>query len=453
MIHMEGIKGGGGGRVEDHDMGDGMQCIDHPFRNNNPGGICALCLQEKLGKLVSSSLPLPLPAPSSSPSSPSFRSNVVSSVSITAAAATSAAPPVFSSSSSSLALTDVSDSRHNRHDYYSRRTRLPFLLAKKKKKKGSSVSGSSVSGSSVLGASVSGATSASDKIILKRSKSTATPRRRHSLIDAEDDTVDFSPRKRHGFWSFLYLSSKSSVSSSNKKLNSKSFRDSNHGSTPNPRILAINTSAATGFASTASKLKEKCCSGSSLGRKSDIVVEEDNNSSASASASVSSFERKVSRSRSVGCGSRSFSGDFFERISTGFGDCTLRRVESQREGKTKTGENHHHNHRCMKERVRCGGLFSGFMMTSSSSSSSSSSYWVSSSADDAAAMNSGKSTAVALSHGGRGRSWGWAFASPMRAFSSKNSSKDNKRDIIRDANDKNATPNLSAIPSLLAARS
>ncbi|GFP78609.1 protein tify 10a [Phtheirospermum japonicum] len=29
---------------------------------------------------------------------------------------------------------------------------------------------------------------------------------------------------------------------------------------------------------------------------------------------------------------RSFSGDYFERISTGFGDCTLKRVESQREG-------------------------------------------------------------------------------------------------------------------------
>lgn len=105
----------------------------------------------------------------------------------------------------------------------------------------------------------------------------------------------------------------------------------------------------------------------------------------------------------------------------------------------------------MKERVTYGRLFSGFMMTSSSSSSSSSSYWVSSSADDAAAVN-GKSATVALSHN-RGRSWGWAFASPMRAFSGKPSSKEsNRRDIIRDANDKNATPNLSAIPSLLAVR-
>ncbi|KAF5201129.1 Myristoylated alanine-rich c-kinase, partial [Thalictrum thalictroides] len=65
------------------------------------------------------------------------------------------------------------------------------------------------------------------------------------------------------------------------------------------------------------------------------------------------FGRKVARSRSVGCGSRSFSGDLLERISTGFGDCTLRRVESQREAKhsskgavmrgrgVEMGEHHH----------------------------------------------------------------------------------------------------------------
>jgi len=32
-------------------------------------------------------------------------------------------------------------------------------------------------------------------------------------------------------------------------------------------------------------------------------------------AYASSFEPKVSRSRSVGCGNRSFSGDFFDGIS------------------------------------------------------------------------------------------------------------------------------------------
>ncbi|KAL7230999.1 hypothetical protein ACSBR2_009300 [Camellia fascicularis] len=40
------------------------------------------------------------------------------------------------------------------------------------------------------------------------------------------------------------------------------------------------------------------------------------------------FGRRVSRSRSVGCRSKSFSGDFSERISTGFEDYTLGQVES-----------------------------------------------------------------------------------------------------------------------------
>jgi len=432
MIQMEAMKGGGGGRVgmgEDHDIADGMQCTDHPFRNN-PGAICAFCLQEKLGKLVSSSFPLPIHAPSSSSSSPSFRSDRPPSSSATRPSlpTTTTSPPAPSSSSSS----SLPHSHSHYHHYYARRTRLPFLLSKNKKKKPSP--------------------NASSHLVLKRSKSTATPRRNHSFVDADHDAAiqDFSPRKRHGFWSFLYLSSKSS-----KKLNSKTFRDTNTNINNTPRISTINS--APGTASV--KPKENSCSASSL--RTDIVVQQDtNNGSTSPTTHATSLERKVSRSRSVGCGSRSFSGDFFERISTGFGDCTLRRVESQREGKPKVagggaaavsrGGDHHHHH-CMKERVRCGGLFSGFMMTSSSSSSSSSSYWVSSSADDAA---NGKSATVALSHN-RGRSWGWAFASPMRAFSGKPSSKEsNRRDIIRDANDnKNAAPNLSAIPSLLAVRS
>ncbi|KAK7363564.1 hypothetical protein VNO77_05710 [Canavalia gladiata] len=437
---MEGIKGGGGrvgvgvGVGEDHDMGDGMQCSDHPLRNN-PGGICAFCLQEKLGKLVSSSFPLPIRASSSSSSSPSFRSDIAPSSSSTTRPCASITASATATSSSSLPLTKPTHDA-NYPEYYTRRSRLSFLSPNKKKKKKPSATNSS---------------SASD-IVLKRSKSTATPGRPHSLVDNDEDDMviqDFSPRKRNGFWSFLYLSSKSS-----NKLNSKSFRD--------PRISTINSAAVTASA----KLKDRCCSGSSLGRNTDIVLEQDNNNnnnhnnstttasaSASASASTSSLDRKVSRSRSVGCGSRSFSGDFFERISTGFGDCTLRRVESQREGKPKAAAasaaaiNRAGDHHCMKERVRCGGLFGGFMMTSSSSSSSSSSYWVSSSADD------GKSATVALSHG-RVKSWGWAFASPMRAFTTKPSSKENnnRRDIIRDANDKNATPNLSAIPSLLAVR-
>jgi hypothetical protein len=456
---MEGIKGGGGGRVNigEDDSIDGMQCIDHPYRNN-PGGICAFCLQEKLGKLVSSSFPLPIHASvSSSSSSPSFRSDIIapsssststtrhcpsSSSSINTISATTVVPS-SSSSSLSLSVIPTKNENHYHHEYYSRKTRIPFLLAKRKKKK-TSVS-NSVSNS--VSGSVSG--SATSNIILKRSKSTATPRRgNNSLVDADDEY--FSPRKRNGFWSFLYLSSKSSTST-------KSFRDGNNAS------------------SAASKLKEKCCSGSSLGRKNDIVIveEEDNSPNNNNNNNTgSSYGRKVSRSRSVGCGSRSFSGDFFERISTGFGDCTLRRVESQREGKSKVVSNstgiassvnhaQDHHHHCMKERVlrRCGGIFSGFMMTSSSSSnSSSSSYWVSSNSADDAVNGGGKQGSVSISQNNRsGKSWGWAFASPMRAFSSKGSSSKenhhNKRDIIRDANDKiNATPNLSAMPSLLAAR-
>jgi hypothetical protein len=464
---MEGIKGcgGGGGRVNigEDDSIDGMQCIDHPYRNN-PGGICAFCLQEKLGKLVSSSFPLPIHASvSSSSSSPSFRSDIIapsssststtrhcpSSSSINTISATTVVPS-SSSSSLSLSVIPTKNENHYHHEYYSRKTRIPFLLAKRKKKK-TSVS-NSVSNS--VSGSVSGSGSATSNIILKRSKSTATPRRgSNSLVDADDEY--FSPRKRNGFWSFLYHSSKSSTST--KNLNSKSFRDGNN-------------------ASTASKLKEKCCSGSSLGRKNDIVIveEEDNSPNNNNNNNTgSSYGRKVSRSRSVGCGSRSFSGDFFERISTGFGDCTLRRVESQREGKSKVVSNstgiassvnhaQEHHHHCMKERVlrRCGGIFSGFMMTSSSSSNSSSnsSYWVSSNSADDAVNGGGKQGSVSISQNNRsGKSWGWAFASPMRAFSSKGSSSKenhhNKRDIIRDANDKiNATPNLSAMPSLLAAR-
>ncbi|KAL7255347.1 hypothetical protein ACSBR1_009490 [Camellia fascicularis] len=50
----------------------------------------------------------------------------------------------------------------------------------------------------------------------------------------------------------------------------------------------------------------------------------------SKSLNPAAFSQRVSRSRSVTCKSKSFSGDFFERISTGFEDYTLRQVESQR---------------------------------------------------------------------------------------------------------------------------
>ena len=444
---MEGIKGivvagvNGGGRVGvgEEDMGDGMQCSDHPYRNN-PGGICAFCLQEKLGKLVSSSFPLPIRGSSSSSPSPSFRSdgNVgVGSVGVGVGAGSSSSS--ISHSFRPTSTKGVINHGHH-HEYYTRRARIPFLLAKKKKK----VTTTTTTTSLDRGA---------DNIVFKRSKSTATPSRRNQFLNAEDDDEeDFSPRKRGGFWSFLYFSSSSSSKPSS--LKDKSFRDNNTNS---------NNSKITTF-STGSSANGKCQLGSSsLGKKSstaDILVEDDESPNSQATASASSFDRKVSRSRSVGCGSRSFSGDFFERISTGFGDCTLRRVESQREGKPKVssssalrnggGGDHH----CMKERVKCGGLFGGFMITSSSSSSSSSSYWVSSSAEDHnGKLAMGAAGSASLVHG-RSKSWGWAFASPMRAFTKPNSSsKDGKRDIIRQASDnKNSNPNLAAIPSLLAVR-
>ncbi|KDP27815.1 hypothetical protein JCGZ_18895 [Jatropha curcas] len=412
---IKGGGGGGGGRVGigEDDMGDGMQCSDHPYRNN-PGGICAFCLQEKLGKLVSSSFPLPIRGSSSSSSSPSFRSDI--GVGVGVGAGNGGAGPSLSLAvrpTSTKGRNDIGNNNSHYQEYYTRRARIPFLLAKKKKK-------------------IMVASSSDRDIVFKRSKSTTTPARNHFLDASADDGDDFnfSPRSRRGrFWSFLYLSS--SKSTTTKKSS-----------------MAVTRTTTTTTNGSIVKPKEKCL-GSSLSKKGDIaVVEDDDSPNSQATASASSFERKVSRSRSVGCGSRSFSGDFFERISTGFGDCTLRRVESQREGKPKIAAATSN----MKERVKCGGIFGGFMITSSSSSSSSSSYWVSSSTEDMNGKSSGPGSVAAgpLAHG-RSRSWGWAFASPMRAFS-KPSSKDGKRDIIREASNKNTTPNLSAIPSLLAVR-
>ncbi|XP_059316049.1 uncharacterized protein LOC132066867 [Lycium ferocissimum] len=164
-----------------------------------------------------------------------------------------------------------------------------------------------------------------------------------------DEVGDYSHKKK-GFWSFLHSSS-SKHSSTAKKTEKTSVGSSLNGSIRSSK-----------------NKKEKF-----------VVIEE--------------TERPVhvySRSRSVGCESK---------ISTGLADCTLRRVESQRENKHIV-----------------------------SSSSSSSSYCVSSE------EKNGKFTR-------KGKSWGWVLASPMRAFSKK-----------RDALKKNATPNLDAIPSLLTKR-
>ncbi|KAG8658842.1 hypothetical protein MANES_03G197200v8 [Manihot esculenta] len=382
-----GVDGGGGNVGVGEYVGDGMQCSEHPYRNN-PGGICAFCLQEKLGKLVSSSLPLPIRASfSSSSSSSSFRSDIggggggASSLSL-------AARPI-----SSKGRNDGGNNSQYQ-EYYTRRAGIPFLLAKKKKK-------------------IMVESSSSDRdIVFKRSKSTTTPGRKHFWLDAStDDGEDFSPGRRGGFWSFLYhSSSKSSTTKKTDKVSSLT-------------VTTTTTTTTTNGSMVMPKKKFLVSSLSSNG--GSVEVENDDCRNSQATASASSFERKVSRSRSVGCGSRSFSGDFFERISTGFGDCTLRRVESQREGKLKIPAAATSN---MKERAKCGGIF--------------------------AEEINGKQTPVFAAGppaNGSSRNWGLAFASPKRSLA-KPPSKDGKRDIIREASNKNNAPNLSAIPSLLSVR-
>ncbi|KAE8736041.1 Nodulin MtN3 family protein [Hibiscus syriacus] len=275
---MERTKGeGGDGRVGvgDDDLGDGMQCSDHPYRNN-PGVICVLCLQEKLGKLVSSSFPLPIrPSPSSSSSSP---------------------PPFTSDSSgnggggASLSSLSVVRSMSARNDNdtdhyeecYMRKARIPFLLAKKKKK-----------------------------------------------MDASSDHPYHHHHHHHHGANIVFKRSKSIAA----PIRGRKLDKASSAATPPATLSAVATVATGGASSSGPKDKSLVSS-----RKADIVVIEDDDSprNEATPSTGSSFERKVSRSRSVGCGSRSFSGDFFERISTGFGDCTQRRVESQREGKTKT---------------------------------------------------------------------------------------------------------------------
>ncbi|PWA40695.1 hypothetical protein CTI12_AA434120 [Artemisia annua] len=234
------------------DDDSGMICTEHPFKNTTPaGGICAFCLQEKLGKLV------------------------------TTITTTAAAPNP----------TNPTECHYiNQHP---NKSRILYLLSHKKKKKNNDIT----------------------NINLKRSKSTATPRMRHApgqggALRYMEGEEGLSGSNKRGFWSFLYM----------QKHAKRSGISSN------------------------------MLSGSQRSKDNEMIIVEENDS-----PRQPSFDRKVSRSRSVGCGSRSFSGDFFERISTGFGDCTLRRVESNREGKKGTNLRAvGHDGACMKERVRCG---------------------------------------------------------------------------------------------------
>ncbi|KAG8372937.1 hypothetical protein BUALT_Bualt12G0119000 [Buddleja alternifolia] len=389
--------------VVHEDMGEGnVQCTNHPYKNSSPGGICALCLQEKLGKLVSSSFSVSVFPSSSSSSSPSLRSEFGSSTTSTAASASASAAAGGSTLQVSNSQSGGNDGCSNYNGYQARRLKkLPFVSThKKNKSKNKNKDGVMMKGSD-----------SSTSIVFKRSKSTTTPSRGTMQYLDQNYSEDYnsnsssSSHTRGSFWSFLYLSKHSTTSTTTKK----SEKDLSF--TPATPSTVVGSSSVNGVG------------GPTNGSNPDDEA---------------SFDRKVSRSRSVGCGSRSFSGDFFERISTGFGDCTLRRVESQREGKSKMHRNvgGMNGHDCIKERVRCGGIFSGFMITQSSS------YLV----DNNHSNVNGKSISAThhhLSHG-RNKSWGWAFASPMRAFSKPSTAK-------RD--NKNATPNLAAIPSLLAVSS
>ncbi|XP_073121914.1 uncharacterized protein [Henckelia pumila] len=360
--------------VVHEDLGEGnMGCVNHQYQNSTPGGICAFCLQEKLGKLVSSSFPVAVFPSSSSSSTPSFRSDF--------GASTLQGHRLASNSSAHSQFPNYIDTTRGKESGLlgydtARRSRLPFILTHGRQKHKDETMTCSDSSS----------------IIFKRSMSTTTPRRGVHFL-AENHT------HRTKFWSFLYM----------------------------PKLSANKTATIHSKPLTSSSATPRTVCGSSSRdkKKEDFVVVDETEDEEAA------FDRKVSRSRSVGCGSRSFSGDFFEKISTGFGDCTLRRVESQREAKPKTPSVHKIG---VTERVKCGGIFSGFMTPSSSSSSST----------EDKSISVTHSSMVNLSHG-RIRSWGWALASPMRAFGKHPSTGKSVSGSI-----KNATSNLAAIPSLLA---
>ncbi|CAL9199048.1 uncharacterized protein LOC103969788 [Musa acuminata AAA Group] len=415
------------------DMGEGMQCVDHPYRSN-PGGVCGFCLQEKLGKLVSSSKSSPFsplqPPPSSSSSPTSFRSD-----------------GGVSGGGLGLGLGLGLTSRPSRTGAASggRRTRFPFLAAShsNKKKKSSGWSGGYGNGARNVMASVSTAAGITDSgsaandsgIVLKRSKSTA-PRTDGTLAQGRggggigDPAVAESPRKK-SFWSFLYLSSASSASSSSSAVHSSNInrRKSTSSSSGEGCDKDVNMKLHLQRQVNASdKLVAKEEAATAAPEQGENGVKEAESPNAR-QAAASSFGRKVARSRSVGCGSRSFSGDFLERISTGFGDCTLRRVESQREAKPNIGLHLNHDNDGeqrqprMKVRFKCGGLFGGFGTMYA--------YWLSAAAaeddlDDSSSSRTSAATpapSATAAARGRTRSWSLAFASPMRAFRPYSSSK------------------------------
>jgi hypothetical protein len=317
------------------DQDGAVYCSEHPYPpgataavGTGASGICAFCLQEKLGILVSSSKSSPFHPPP---------------------------PPVAASPSSppSLPLHPSAGA--------SQKMMMPLQNTKS-------------SSSSVV--PVAGG--------LKRSKSVA-PRPEEPLAPAPSAITADSPRKK-SFWSFFHLSS-SSFSS----------------------LKSASSTTANGGGGAAAARRNSVSA--SLGGRLEAIAEPE--SPGRRSEGSSSFGRKVARSRSVGCGSRSFSGDFLERLSTvGFGDCALRRVESHREPKHtakqgplgQLGDDDERDHRIM-----CAGFFGG---VSAATPPPSSSYWLS-------APDGGGNSSGSRRHSGSSRthrSWAWALTSPMRAL-------------------------------------
>ncbi|XP_047064373.1 translation initiation factor IF-2-like [Lolium rigidum] len=325
---------------------DVTYCSEHPYP---PGaaaaagmavgsGICAFCLQEKLGMLVSSSKSSPFHPPPASvtPTTPPSTNMPASDPPHPPAAAV---PPQKAKSSSSSAATVASG--------------------------------------------------------LRRSKSVA-PRPDEPPLSAAGVAND-SPRKK-SFWSFLYPSSGAHRSASSS---SSSLPGADGPASARRKSVSVASSAAS----------------ASMGRRLEAIEEPESPGRRSEGSSSSSFGRKVARSRSVGCGSRSFSGDFLERLSTGFGDCALRRVESHREPKPKGaapghlgdgGDDDYEQHK-----IKCAGFFGGLGAAPPPSSS----YWLSAPGNAGNGAGAGTGGGSGKAPGARShRSWAWALASPMRAL-------------------------------------
>lgn len=231
--------------VVEEDYGDDTMglCTYHPYKNNTPGGggICAFCLQEKLGKLVSS------------PFHVTTNTNTTTTVS-----------PSLTFHHSSFILP-VDTNTHPNHHF--KKSRNPFFSTRKNNNQYDSSTSSDQS----------------EAVVFNRSKSSVMHRKIVTNLVESSPSDDLSKPHKRGFWSFTHFSKRH-------------------------------------------KIKQLACMAKIKNDQSTAVEKNDG-----------ALDRKVSRSRSVGGGNWSFSGDFLGRMSTRFGECALRRVQSQREGKPRLG--------------------------------------------------------------------------------------------------------------------